>query len=109
MTTFLYFSALQHAVNGPFQHAHGFDDTHALHLAGRRVQMSAASHALHDDLYIHLVNGTGADMDLPLEVCQHKAGFDSLDIQQFIGSLGADMVGLGRSSAVQMEMVKHCL
>ena len=35
-------------------------------------------------------------MDLPLEVCQNKAGFDSLDIQQFIGSLGADDGRIGQ-------------
>ena len=71
--------------------------------------MSSAAHALHDQLHIHFIYGAGADINLALVIRQYKAGLDPPDIQQFIGSLGAYMVGLGRSSAVQIEMAKYCL
>ena len=58
--------------------------------------MSAAAHALHDDLHIDFINGTGADMYLPLEVRQYEAGLDAPDVQQLIGRLGPDDRGIGQ-------------
>ena len=45
---------------------------------------------LHDQLNIDLIDGAGTDVDLILIFRQHKAGLDTLDIQQLIGRLRAD-------------------
>ena len=50
--------------------------------------MAAASQTLHDDLDVHLVNGTGADIDPSIVFCKDKGRLDSVDVQKFIGCLG---------------------
>ena len=41
-----------------------FYQSHAFHLAGCGIHVTATAHTLHDDLYIDLINGSGADIDL---------------------------------------------
>ncbi len=51
--------------------------------------MTAAAHALHDDLHIDLIHGTGAHVNLPRRRRQDEACAHAFDIQQFIGRLRA--------------------
>ena len=52
--------------------------------------MAAAAHFLHDQLYIHFIDGTRADKDLALIFGEHEARLHTLDIQKIIGRLRAN-------------------
>ena len=86
----LYFSGFQHCVNGLFQNADSLCQSYAFHLAGCGIHMTAAAHALHDNLYIDFINRSGTDIDLTLIIGKYKTRLNSLNIQQFIGRLRAD-------------------
>ena len=51
--------------------------------------MAAAAHSFHNDLYIDLVYGTGADINPALILRQYKACLNPLNIQELVGSLCA--------------------
>ena len=59
-------TGFQHVVDGVLQYANGLYQSHAFHLAGCGIHVASTAHTLHDDLYIDLINGSGADIDLAL-------------------------------------------
>ena len=80
-------TGFQHVVDGVLQYANGLYQSHAFHLAGCGIHVASTAHTLHDDLYIDLINGSGADIDLALIIGKYKTCLNALDIQQFVGCL----------------------
>src|SRR5699024_5933089 len=54
------------------------------------INMASASHLFHYELYIYFINRPCADEYFILVVCQDKSSFHTVNIQQFIGSLGSN-------------------
>ncbi len=83
-------TVIEHLTNKILEPLLCFLDGYIVQLCAGHVQVTAASHAFHDDLDVHLVDRSCADVDDIIVGCQDKRGFDALDVQQLIGNLGTD-------------------
>ncbi len=88
-------------------------------LSAGHIEMASAAQPLHNQLYINLIYGSGADIDLLIVLRQYKRRLDSYNIQQLVcclrpGDGGAFHIGAcraygnGKSSSVYLR-VADCL